>query len=100
MLEHKQLAGLFGLNRALLVVMTMLTLLVPAYSQQEIDPTWYDPWPASSKAKVQHPQQKQKATRENQAQTHLAAGARHSKAELREQATGDLKRPKELAAKK
>jgi hypothetical protein len=36
-------------------VIVMLALLVPAYSQQEINPTWYDPWAAPNKAVVQHP---------------------------------------------
>ena len=30
----------------------MLALIVPAYSQQEIDPAWYDPWAAPSKAVI------------------------------------------------
>jgi O-methyltransferase involved in polyketide biosynthesis len=29
---------------AALLGATALTLLVPAYAQQETDPTWYDPW--------------------------------------------------------
>jgi len=28
-------------------------LLVPAYGQQEVDPTWYDPWAAPNAAVVQ-----------------------------------------------
>jgi hypothetical protein len=31
-------------------------LLLPAYGQQEVDPTWYDPWPAPNSAAV-HPSQ-------------------------------------------
>ena len=31
-------------------------LLLPAYGQQEVDPTWYDPWAASTTAVV-HPAQ-------------------------------------------
>jgi hypothetical protein len=31
-------------------------LLLPAYGQQEVDPTWYDPWAAPSTA-VAHPSQ-------------------------------------------
>ena len=31
-------------------------LLLPAYGQQEVDPTWYDPWAAPTAAAV-HPAQ-------------------------------------------
>jgi len=31
-------------------------LLLPAYGQQEVDPTWYDPWAAPTTAVV-HPSQ-------------------------------------------
>jgi hypothetical protein len=45
-------------NETLLAALTLLMLLVPAYAQQEMDPTWYDPWaqpsPAvAAKAKLQ-----------------------------------------------
>lgn len=38
------------LSRALLAVAAMLTLSISAYSQQDVDPTWYDPWPEPTKA--------------------------------------------------
>lgn len=41
-----------ALNARLLGVIVMLALIVPAYSQQEIDPAWYDPWAAPSKAVI------------------------------------------------
>jgi len=41
---------------ALLEVMVLLALLVPAYSQQEVDPTWYDPWATPNPAVVKKPQ--------------------------------------------
>jgi hypothetical protein len=41
---------------ATLALIVMLALLVPAYSQQETDPTWYNPWAAPNQAVVQRPQ--------------------------------------------
>jgi hypothetical protein len=38
-----KLSRKLALHAALLGA-TALTLLVPAYAQQETDPTWYDPW--------------------------------------------------------
>jgi len=41
-------------SRRILAFMAMLfgaivtTMLVPAYGQQEVDPTWYDPYPANT----------------------------------------------------
>jgi hypothetical protein len=40
----------FRLNETLLTALTLLMLLVPAYAQQEMDPTWYDPWAKPSPA--------------------------------------------------
>jgi len=34
------------------------TMLRPAYAQQEVDPTWYNPWVTSSTAAVQTTQPK------------------------------------------
>jgi hypothetical protein len=42
------------LNEALLAALTLLLLLVPAYAQQEMDPTWYDPWAKPSPAVAAH----------------------------------------------
>ena len=41
-----------ALNAMLSGVIVVLGLLVPAYSQQEIDPAWYDPWAAPNKTVV------------------------------------------------
>jgi hypothetical protein len=38
------------LSETLLAALTLLMLLVPAYAQQEMDPTWYDPWAKPSPA--------------------------------------------------
>lgn len=37
-------------NETLLAALTLLMLLVPAFAQQETDPTWYDPWAKPSPA--------------------------------------------------
>jgi hypothetical protein len=42
------------LNETLLAALTLLMLLVPAYAQQEMDPTWYDPWAKPSPAVAAH----------------------------------------------
>ena len=41
-------------NETLLAALTLLMLLVPAYAQQEMDPTWYDPWAKPSPAVAAH----------------------------------------------
>jgi hypothetical protein len=41
-------------------------LLLPAYGQQEVDPTWYDPWAAPTAAAV-HPAQPPAAVHSSQA---------------------------------
>jgi|SRR5882762_4279249 len=46
----------FVWNETLLGAMTVLMLLVPSYAQQEIDPSWYDPWAKPSPA-LAHPSQ-------------------------------------------
>jgi hypothetical protein len=57
--------------RRFLAMITMLfaamvtTLLLPAYGQ-EVDPTWYNPWAATSTA-VAHPSPKRAAVHQRQA---------------------------------
>ena len=40
----------FLLNAALLQALTIPMLLVPSFAQQEIDPTWHDPWAITTPA--------------------------------------------------
>jgi len=43
----------------LLLVMTFMSVFLfgaSLYAQQEVDPTWYDPWPAANKATAPTPQ--------------------------------------------
>jgi predicted lipid-binding transport protein (Tim44 family) len=49
-----------------LAVTAMLALLVPAYSQQETDPTWYDPSAAPNRAVIHNQKKQQLANRKNQ----------------------------------
>lgn len=44
----------FRRNETLLATLTLLMLLVPAYAQQEMDPTWYNPWAKPSPAVAAH----------------------------------------------
>ena len=78
---------------------TLLTLLIPAYSQQEVDPTWYDPWTVASKATVQRFQQERKADRAQQKKISAAKGAEQGKKKPQEQALSDRKPPKNVTAK-
>jgi hypothetical protein len=49
-----RLSRVFGLGVAVLAVVMASTGIVPAaYSQQEVDPTWYNPWPAPNRVVVQ-----------------------------------------------
>jgi hypothetical protein len=57
------------------IVATLLALLIPAYSQQEVDPTWYDPWTVVSKATVQHLQAERRADLARRRKIKSATGA-------------------------
>jgi hypothetical protein len=52
-----RLSKKIALRAVLLGAMAVPTLMISAYGQQEMDPTWYDPWPGS-KAAVQPAQAK------------------------------------------
>ena len=93
------LARIFALNRHLLAVAAILTLLVPAYSQQEVAPTWYDPWKAASNV-VYRPQQTRTAHRENRTRISSGVEARKDKSEQIEHAARERKHPRQLAAAK
>ncbi len=43
----------FGIRKLLMPVLIVFGALVTAYAQQEVDPTWYNPWGAPSAAQVQ-----------------------------------------------
>jgi hypothetical protein len=94
------LARIFPLSRHLLAVAAIVTLLVPAYSQQEVAPTWYDPWKAASNTVVYRPQQTRIAHRENRTRISSGAEVRKNKTEQIEHAARERKRPRQIAAAK
>jgi hypothetical protein len=48
-----RLDRVFLVKATLLAAMLVPALGLPVYAQQEVDPTWFDPWPTSTKVVVQ-----------------------------------------------
>jgi hypothetical protein len=48
-----RLDRIFLLKATLLAAMLVRALGLPVYAQQEVDPTWYDPWATQTKVVVQ-----------------------------------------------
>jgi hypothetical protein len=65
-------------SRALSAAALWLTLVGPVYSQQEVDPAWYDPWAAPSKTIINSRQQHRLSSIENQTRISSATSARES----------------------
>ena len=66
------------LHAALLVTVTSMSLLPLAYSQQEVDPSWFDPWSERGRviAQPSHPQMwNRKPQRKLQGQTQAKVGS-------------------------
>jgi hypothetical protein len=53
--------------------MALPMLTIPALAQQEVDPTWYDPWAAAPKAAAQSTQAKATETKQQHKMTTAAA---------------------------
>lgn len=71
---------------ALLALMTLPTMVVPAFGQQETDPTWYDPW-APALVKPATPQATPAAKKETKVVTNTTIVAQHKiKKSVRDQA--------------
>jgi hypothetical protein len=71
---------------ALLALMTLPTMVVPAFGQQETDPTWYDPW-APVLVKPATPQQAPVVKKETKGATTTTTVAQHKiKKSVRDQA--------------
>jgi hypothetical protein len=71
---------------ALLALMTLPTMVVPVFGQQETDPTWYDPW-APVLVKPATPTQTPIAKKDAKATTVTTAVAQHKvKKSVRDQA--------------
>lgn len=59
---------------ALMALMTLPTMVVPAFGQQDTDPTWYDPW-APKLVKPAAPTQTPSAKKETKVTTTTTAVA-------------------------
>ncbi len=55
----------------------MITLLLPAYGQQEVNPTWYDPW-AAPNTRVVHSSQLREATHRHQPRVKSVSSSRRA----------------------
>jgi hypothetical protein len=58
----------------LMVILMGMTLLQRAYGQQEVDPTWYNPWPAAGKEVPHSMQARPTNTPQRRKVTALAPG--------------------------
>lgn len=65
------------LKAILLGTMAVPMLTVPALGQQEVDPSWYDPWARSAKVAVRPAQEK--STESNKPRKLSSAAAEHLK---------------------
>jgi hypothetical protein len=81
------------------IVATLLVLLIPAYSQQEVDPTWYDPWTVASKATVHHLEEERKAHLAQRKKIKSAANTPQGQKKLQRQASNDRKPPRQVTAR-
>jgi hypothetical protein len=99
MLGHIRLAEIFAVNRALLAV-AAVTLSIPSHGQQEIDPTWYNPWPQTSKTVVHRPQPGPAANHKKQAKITTATNSPTRKHEPRAPGPRDRQHPNQLATTK
>lgn len=71
---------------ALLALMTLPTIVVPAFAQQDTDPTWYNPW-APVLVKPATPQQTPVAKKDTKVVTTRTTVAQHKiKKSVRDQA--------------
>lgn len=50
------------MKAALLATLALPILTVPAFGQQEVDPTWYNPWPNANKPAAQQEKAKPAAS--------------------------------------
>lgn len=86
------------LSCALLAVAAMLTLSVSAYCQQEVDPTWYNPWPEPTQSVSHHSQPGPAAKQEKGEKITATANSRKKNSGPRE--VHGQQRPKQVATTK
>jgi hypothetical protein len=70
-----KLSKKIALRAVLLGTMAMPMLMSSAYAQQEMDPTWYDPWATTSKVSV-HPAQAKPVAYKNQGKLNPSSAER------------------------
>ena len=73
-----RLDRIFLLRATLLAAMLVPGLGLPVYAQQEVDPTWYDPWATQTKVVVQ-PAKSRTHHREPRQNTSTVSPRPHSK---------------------
>lgn len=86
------------LSRTLLAVAVMLTPSVPSYSQQDVDPTWYNPWPEPNKTVAQHAQARRGASGDTK--KNITATANTRKKNSASRGARVQQRPKQVATTK
>ena len=86
------------LSCVLLAVAAMLTLSISAYGQQEVDPTWYNPWPEPTKAVSHHLQPGPAAKQEKGGKIAATANSRKKNSGPRD--VHGPQRPKQVATTK
>jgi hypothetical protein len=86
------------MSRALLAVAALLALSIPSQSQQEVDPTWYSPWPDPNKTVAHKPQPGPPANHEKEKKITAAANSRKKNSGPRE--VHGQQRPKQVATSK
>jgi hypothetical protein len=67
---------LIAMKAALFAVMALPMLLAPVYAQQEVDPTWYNPWPDAAKTAMKPAQTK---TADSKTRNLTTASTQHPK---------------------
>jgi hypothetical protein len=75
----------FLLNATLLQALTVPMLLIPSYAQQEVDPTWHDPWAITAAAPAQ-PAQPVVANTQKPEPTRARNAAPHKKQVVKQEA--------------
>ena len=94
-----KISRMFAVKALLLGAIALPTLTVPAFGQQEVDPTWHDPWAIAGQSTAQPAAAK--AHPENLRKTNTAAAEQpRSKKQVRAQAPRDTDQQPAMMARK
>jgi len=93
-----KVAPIFHLSRAVLAIAAVLALSVSAFSQQEVDPTWHNPWPEPTKTIAHKPESGPAASGEKKKKMTAGANSRNKTTGPRELRA--RQRPKQVATTK